>query len=902
MKPRDYQDAAVASIFQYFISGKVGNPIVALPTGCHARGQLILMFDGSVKAVELIQVGDLLMGPDSAPRKVLELYNGRQEMRRIVPNKGSPFIVNADHILALKRCKERADGKSSSFINISVSDFESKSKWFQHVHKLYRTGVDFSNFKELSVDPYFLGVFLGDGGYTQAQVGITSMDPEIIEYCKSYFEKLGDLWRTSNNGSKADTLWATTKIRNRTRRTKIAGLLDSLNLRGKNSNSKFIPLDYKTASRLNRLALLAGLLDTDGSNFGGGFDYCTVSKTLADDVLFLGRSLGFLCTVDYKLNAHSNYFRVTISGNCSEIPVLLERKKPRVRLQRKDILCTGFTIEKLPEDDYYGFELTGDRLYLLDDFTVTHNTGKSIVIGEFIRQVFEQYPYSRIMKLTHVKELIEQNLNKLLAIWPTAPAGVYSSGLKRKETSFPIIFGGIGSVAKKDLIAFGRIDLLLIDECQLVSPSDSTMYRKVIDGLKKINPYLKVIGFTATHYRLGQGMLTDPGGLFTDLCFDATDLDSFNWFIEQGYLASLIPKHTKIELDMSGVHMSGGEYKQNELQAAVDKDEVTFAACQEMLEYGRDRNCWLIFASGIEHTIHVAAMLDSLGVLATFVHSKMGDAERDKNLAEFKAGKYRAIVNNGILTTGFDHPPIDLIGMLRPTQSPSLWVQMLGRGTRPHYFPGFDLGTMEGRLASIQASDKHNCLVMDFAGNTRRLGPINDPVLPKTKGKGGGGTAPVKVCLACGVYNHASARFCFNCGEEFPKQVKIGYEAGTDALVASSAIVTEIFNVDKVTYAPHMKEGRPPSIKVNYYCGLRLFTSYLCLEHEGFAGKKARDLWRERSTVTPPTTTAEALTQLGTLKLPTHVRVWLKSGQTHKYDEILSYIYEDEVTNDRQDI
>jgi DNA repair protein RadD len=514
-------------------------------------------------------------------------------------------------------------------------------------------------------------------------------------------------------------------------------------------------------------------------------------------------------------------------------------------------------------------------------------TGKSIVIAEFIRRAMEHYPSTRVMKLTHVKELIEQNLDKLLKVWPTAPAGVYSAGLKRKDFHYPITFGGIGSVARVNPELFGEIHLLLIDECHLMSPKDNTMYQTVIAGLKILNPLLKVIGFTATPYRLGHGMLTDEGGLFTDTCFDMTTLVGFNWFIEQGYLVPLVPKRTTLELDISGVHMLGGEYKQNELQDAVDKDEVTYGAMQEMLEYGHDRKCWLIFASGIEHAVHIAAMLDSLGVSATCVHSKMDTKTRDNNISAHKAGKYRAIVNNGILTTGYDHPPIDLIGMLRPTQSSSLWVQMLGRGTRPDYEPGYDLGTVEGRLAAIANSGKQNCLVMDFAGNTKRLGPVNDPMLPKRKGKGGGGVAPVKVCPICNTYNHASVRFCVHCGAEFPKEVKIGYFASTAELIASNAPVTEVFPVDRVTYARHSKQDRPDSIKVSYFCGLRLFKEYICLEHEGFAGKKARDWWRERADAEPPVSTAAALLDVDSLSIPTHIRIWLKS----KHDEIMGYSY-----------
>lgn len=455
-------------------------------------------------------------------------------------------------------------------------------------------------------------------------------------------------------------------------------------------------------------------------------------------------------------------------------------------------------------------------------------TGKSVVIAAFVRRAMELYPTTRVMKLTHVKELIQQNMEKLLAYWPTAPAGVYSAGLGRKDVGHPILFGGVGTVARGTPDMFGQIDLLLIDECHLVSPKESTMYQLVIKGLKEINPYLKVIGFTATHYRLGHGMLTEAGGLFTDVCFDMTRMEAFNWLLAEGYLARLVPKPTSVELDISDVHMHGGEYKQHELQAAVDKDEITYAAVQEMIAYGHDRAHWLLFASGIEHAIHVAAMLDSLGISATYVHSKMPDAQRDASIEGFKAGRFRAMVNNGILTTGFDFPAIDLIGMLRPTQSPSLWVQMLGRGTRPYYAPGFALETTEGRLAAIANSPKQNCLVLDFAGNTRRLGPINDPVLPRRKGKGTG-VAPVKVCEACGTYNHASVRFCEHCGAEFPKEVKIKQHASSDALIADGddSPKTEVFKVDRVIYNEHRKEGRPPTIQISYFCGLRVFKEWV---------------------------------------------------------------------------
>jgi DNA repair protein RadD len=270
----------------------------------------------------------------------------------------------------------------------------------------------------------------------------------------------------------------------------------------------------------------------------------------------------------------------------------------------------------------------------------------------------------------------------------------------------------------------------------------------------------------------------------------------------------------------------------------------------------------------------------------------MPDVERDANISGFLAGKYRAMVNNGILTTGFDFPGIDLIGMLRPTKSPSLWVQMLGRGTRPVYAEDFDLLTTEGRLASIAAGPKQNCLVLDFAGNTLRLGPINDPVLPKRKGEGGGGIAPVKLCPVCGTYNHASVRYCVSCGNEFPKEVKIKERAGTEELLASSTPIFEVFKVDRVVYGIHRKEGSPPSLRVEYFSGLRMFKEWHCFEHSGVPRKKARDFWRENSGTEPPESVDEAIIRLPELRTPTGIRVELKP----KYDQVLYHYYNGEGT------
>jgi DNA repair protein RadD len=509
-------------------------------------------------------------------------------------------------------------------------------------------------------------------------------------------------------------------------------------------------------------------------------------------------------------------------------------------------------------------------------------TGKSVVIANFIKRVLYQWPNQRIIMGTHVKKLITQNAEKLQSVWPVAPLGIYSAGLNSREKIMPIVFGGVQSILKEiersnldnstpaHLKHFGWRDLFIIDECHLLSPAENTTYQIVISELKKINPYLKVIGFTATPYRQKQGSLTDDG-IFTDICYDLTTVEMYNRLMAEGFLAPLIPRPTQTQIDLSNVSVTGGDFNAKQLEAAVDKDSITYSAVKEMIEYGYDRKCWIVFASGIDNSEHINSMLQSFGINSTTIHSKLKEKENDKRLQDWMNGQYLAIVSNRKLTTGIDHPPIDFIGHLMPTLSPGLWVQTLGRGTRPSPETG-----------------KENCLVLDFAGNTKRLGPINDPVKPRKPGaKGKPGDVPVRICESCGAYNHAAARICCSCGMTFSFASKLFTTASTYELIKSDAPIIELVNVQKVLYNLHTKENTPPSIKVSYFCGLQMYNEWICLEHGGIPAKKARDWWRQRHYEEPPPTTNMALQRVTELRIPTQIKVHVNK----KYPEILSYEY-----------
>lgn len=505
-------------------------------------------------------------------------------------------------------------------------------------------------------------------------------------------------------------------------------------------------------------------------------------------------------------------------------------------------------------------------------------TGKSLVIGEFVRTVMTNWPTQRIIMLTHVKELIEQNAEKLWSLWPQAPLGIFSAGLKTKDAYHPVTFGGVQSVARllaKEPDALGHRDLVIIDECHLLSPKNTSQYQQVIGHLKAINPYLRVIGLTATPFRLKVGMITEGEGLFDAMAYNLCSVENFNRLLAEGYLAPLIPKKPNVMIDTSKVRLVAGEFNSKELEEASDRNEITEAAVKEMIAYGHDRRSWLVFAAGIDHAEHIADCLRYYGVNAAASHSKLSNDENRHIIEAFKDGEIRALVNNNKFTTGFDHPPVDMIGMLRPTMSPGLWVQMLGRGTRP-------------------SEGKANTLVLDFAGNTARLGPINDPIIPMKPRKGAPGEAPVKVCESCGCYNHTSARVCAICGVEFVFQNKLTSVASQEELIrlTRAAEVTgenmpenkivehEVSHVIYDEYVSN-KPNAKPTLRVTYVTVQgKLFREWLCFSHVGIMRQRANAWWLRRAKGEPlPIDTKDARSKAHKLVQPTSIKVSEGSGK-----------------------
>lgn len=444
-------------------------------------------------------------------------------------------------------------------------------------------------------------------------------------------------------------------------------------------------------------------------------------------------------------------------------------------------------------------------------------SGKSWIIAGYVHQALSYYPNTRIIILAPQRELIEQDREKLLKVWPKAPVSTFCAALHQKEMGTQIVIATIQSI-RSHVEELGFVDLVLIDEAHMINTEDTGMYRNFINGLKLNNPYLKCIGFTATPYRMKHGLITDKPSLF-----DAplVKTKSIKWLQDHGYLSHLQSKHTETGLDVSKVRKDcTGDFRKDELEDAVDKEETNRSVVRIMMDMAKDRHSWLIFCSGINHAYHIAEELRENGISCRTVTGDTPEEERKQILEDLKTGKLRAVTNNNVLTTGFDAPNVDMIALLRPTMSPGLYMQMLGRGLR-------------------KDPSKENTLVLDFAENTMRHGGIYDVEIP-TKKKKAKGVAPMKICPDCQEYLPIQTRECPVCGHEFESETQSSKPKLSEADVETGDIV---FQVRKWLWTVEFsRNGQIPMVLCRFY-GFRIgdpvLKKYFCLNHDGYAGEKA---------------------------------------------------------------
>lgn len=277
-------------------------------------------------------------------------------------------------------------------------------------------------------------------------------------------------------------------------------------------------------------------------------------------------------------------------------------------------------------------------------------SGKSWVIAALCKSALESWPETRILMLTHVKELIEQNAEKMRLHWPNAPLGIYSAGMGKRELGHPITFGSVQSLrGRADLL--GRQDLVVIDECHLLNNEEQGTYRQLIADLMEENSYLRVIGLTATPYRLGQGLITDgDDALFSDIITPT----SIEELIFHGHLAPLRSKVTGLKYDTSQVKKRGGEFAEGDLARAVDTEGQNDEVVREIISIAGDRKAWLLFCTGVAHSLHMRDILREYGVEAETITGDTPKAQREEIIRRFKAGEIRALTNANVLCLSED--------------------------------------------------------------------------------------------------------------------------------------------------------------------------------------------------------------------------------------------------------
>jgi DNA repair protein RadD len=490
-------------------------------------------------------------------------------------------------------------------------------------------------------------------------------------------------------------------------------------------------------------------------------------------------------------------------------------------------------------------------------------TGKSIVLAEVCRRLD-----TRTLTLAPTRELCEQNSKAMLAVWPEADIGIVCAGLKRRAHGARNLIATIHSIhslhKRGKLAVIGKRALVVIDEAHLVPAGEVGMYRTIIGALAP----KKVMGTTATPFRLESGYLAEgEDRLFNEVVFEFGLRDGIDWRGPNGerLLLPLVAKRTASEIDTSGVKVRAGDFVETELEARANTDALVNAAVDEILRYSHGRKRWLAFCCGRSHSENVTRTLRARGISAAALTYFTSSADRRETIEAYRRGEITCLCGCNIFTTGFNVPEVDLIAFLRPTTSPGLYVQMAGRGTR-------------------YADGKENCLILDFGRNVQRLGPVDNPRIPdlkeKRKGKQRGDSVAspdLKACPECNTYLLAAAPVCSQCGHVFERQQP---EPKHDTVASDAPIMSDITSemmwLDVVGTAAriHVKDGNPPSLRINYRtAGGTVVSQWLPFEHPK-ANYFARQTWRQLRGQRPePETAAEALRRVRELHRPSSIAV-----------------------------
>jgi superfamily II DNA or RNA helicase len=628
---RPYQERDLGRLREAYAAGHRSVLYVGV-TGCGkclGIGTTVLRFDGQIVAVEDVQPGDTLMGPDSQPRRVLSTVRGRSELYRIVPARGDAWICNDVHVLTLVHTV------TGDIVDIDLPSYLRCSKGFRHLYKQFapEEGIDFGPTEPLPLDPYFLGIWYGDGTKSLRCVGISKPDTEILDACRELAVRFGLRVRTDASKS-CPTHYI---VGERGAGNPLLALLRSIVGEGRT-----LPHRYLTASRAGRLQFLAGLLDTDGYMYKSGFEIIQKQRGFADGICYLARSLGLRAILSLKAVNGERYWRVSITGDCSVIPTRIARKQAPPRKQIKCATRTGFVVEPIGVGDYAGFELDGDGHFLLGDFTVTHNT---VLAAAVIRAALARA--NRCVFLAGRTELLDQTVDKLRRA-DIANVRVIQAERDVGPADAPVTVASIQTLTTtrwRDRLP--KADLVIVDEVQ---HGPARTWARVMQAYRVAH----WLGLSATPERATGEPL---GDLFDVLVAGPSVRDLIA-------LGHLVPCRVWAP------------------PLAMDAGKLALDPVAAYQQHGRGERA-VVFCLTRSHAAAEAERFQAAGIPAAMVDGTMARGRRGEALRRLAAGELRVVTSVNVLTEGVDIPVIAVAILARRFGHAGAFLQAAGRILRP---------------------------------------------------------------------------------------------------------------------------------------------------------------------------------------------------------------------------
>ena len=644
------------------------------PTGCHAAGTKVLLATGEPQYVERVRIGDCLAGDNGRYVVVHELHRGQQTMARITPVKGEPFVVNLDHVLTLVWTTSEGRRRAGDLIDVSVRDYLLWSSNARRLTKLVRRPYVYGGESpgDYVLHPYLLGLLLGDGCLTHGFT-IANSSPEVYAEVRRLLPSSRVV--RSDHATKGG-------IKHRIRVTgntpELRALAD-FGLLGLTAERKFVPDRYlyksDTASRLD---LIAGLIDTDGSLSGNGYDWISKSEYLAEGLVYLCRSVGLAayvkpCEKRSQTGSGGTYYRVSISGDTDRVPCRVPRKKARVRRQDKDVLRTGFDVEVLPPDYYYGFSVSGDNRYLMGDFTLTHNSGKGTTQLQILATLREGGLDAVVT--TPSQEVLRGFLQRCgaPAVWlAEASEDAINEAGEAIHVWTP--------TRLRNRVLDGRMPsptVVLVDEAHHAVDGN------VVSGdLFAVSPSAVWLGYTATPFR---GNAAGTAALRADW---GEPYEILSWPEALALGCVSLPKITMLPLvDDDEITVRGGEFVTKAASEAVLSRVEALAAALARYYVTPDAPAVLdrptcVTVPSTEVVGQLVEALDRRG-LSAYAITQATPAVQRALAYEACRSRRAVLVQIKVIGEGVDLPWLRRLVDASPTLSPVAWAQRVGRVTRP---------------------------------------------------------------------------------------------------------------------------------------------------------------------------------------------------------------------------